>query len=74
MYNFYRWYPGGKVIFLAPTKPLVAQQIEACYGIILNSFNELLYSIYLTVSAVNYQQSEFSVKWNQRMKSIKFIN
>ncbi|XP_053685209.1 uncharacterized protein LOC128734852 [Sabethes cyaneus] len=33
MYNFYRWYPLGKVIFMAPTKPLVAQQIEACYKI-----------------------------------------
>ncbi|XP_055523945.1 uncharacterized protein LOC129717796 [Wyeomyia smithii] len=33
MYNFYRWYPTGKVIFMAPTRPLVAQQIEACYKI-----------------------------------------
>ncbi|CAG9466830.1 unnamed protein product [Pedinophyceae sp. YPF-701] len=30
MYNFYRWFPGGKVVFLAPTKPLVAQQMQAC--------------------------------------------
>ncbi|KAL7992823.1 hypothetical protein Chor_017079 [Crotalus horridus] len=30
MYNFYRWFPGGKILFLAPTKPLVAQQREAC--------------------------------------------
>ena len=33
MYNFYRWYPQRKLIFMAPTKPLVAQQIEACYKI-----------------------------------------
>ena len=33
MFNFYRWYPSGKIVFLAPTKPLVAQQIEACHGI-----------------------------------------
>lgn len=33
MYNFYNWFPTGKVIFCAPTRPLVTQQIEACYGI-----------------------------------------
>lgn len=31
--NFYRWYPKGKIIFLAPTRPLVAQQIKACHYI-----------------------------------------
>nr|XP_015205749.1 PREDICTED: Fanconi anemia group M protein [Lepisosteus oculatus] len=33
MYNFYRWYPSSKIVFMAPTKPLVAQQIEACYKV-----------------------------------------
>ncbi len=28
MYNLQRWFPTGKAIFLAPTKPLVHQQVE----------------------------------------------
>lgn len=31
MFNFYRWFPRGTVVFMAPTKPLVAQQVRACY-------------------------------------------
>lgn len=29
MFNFYRWFPTGKILFMAPTRPLVAQQLEA---------------------------------------------
>ncbi|KAI8930021.1 hypothetical protein BC831DRAFT_508680 [Entophlyctis helioformis] len=33
MFNYFRWFPKGKIMFMAPTKPLVAQQIEACFKI-----------------------------------------
>jgi ERCC4-related helicase len=33
LYNFYRWFPQGKVIFMAPTLPLDTQQVTACYRI-----------------------------------------
>ncbi|KAG0261460.1 hypothetical protein DFQ27_002939 [Actinomortierella ambigua] len=33
MLNYYRWFPESKVIFMAPTRPLVSQQIEACFKI-----------------------------------------
>lgn len=32
MYNFQRWYPTGLVVFLAPTRPLVTQQLDACHN------------------------------------------
>ncbi|KAI7871733.1 hypothetical protein BDF14DRAFT_898202 [Spinellus fusiger] len=33
MLNYYRWFPSSKIIFMAPTRPLVAQQIEACFKV-----------------------------------------
>ncbi|KAL7924049.1 P-loop containing nucleoside triphosphate hydrolase protein [Trichoderma austrokoningii] len=33
MLNFYRWTTKAKIVFVAPTKPLVTQQIDACYNI-----------------------------------------
>lgn len=34
MLNFMRWFPAAKLVFMAPTKPLVAQQIKNCCGTI----------------------------------------
>ena len=33
LYNYYRWFPTGKILFLAPTVPLVDQQLMACYHV-----------------------------------------
>ncbi|KAL2329415.1 hypothetical protein Fmac_022842 [Flemingia macrophylla] len=34
MYNYFRWFPKGKIVFAAPSRPLVMQQIEACHNIV----------------------------------------
>ncbi|KAK7263791.1 hypothetical protein RJT34_31388 [Clitoria ternatea] len=34
MYNYFRWFPQGKIVFAAPSRPLVMQQIEACHNIV----------------------------------------
>lgn len=34
MYNYFRWFPEGKIVFAAPSRPLVIQQIEACHNIV----------------------------------------
>lgn len=34
MLNFYRWTKDAKIVFVAPTKPLVAQQVDACFNIV----------------------------------------
>ncbi|CAO1440706.1 unnamed protein product [Diamesa tonsa] len=34
IYNIFRWFPRSKIIFMAPTRPLVAQQIDACYSVV----------------------------------------
>lgn len=34
MLNFYRWTKTAKIVFVAPTKPLASQQVEACYNIV----------------------------------------
>ncbi|KAL1304021.1 hypothetical protein AAFC00_000462 [Neodothiora populina] len=34
MLNWFRWAPKSQMVFVAPTKPLVAQQIDACFNIV----------------------------------------
>ncbi|KAF2498441.1 P-loop containing nucleoside triphosphate hydrolase protein [Lophium mytilinum] len=33
MLNWFRWTTDAQIVFVAPTKPLVSQQVEACFGI-----------------------------------------
>ncbi|KAI1821748.1 type III restriction enzyme [Xylaria intraflava] len=33
MLNYFRWMKTAKLVFVAPTKPLVSQQVEACFQI-----------------------------------------
>ncbi|KAI9725183.1 MAG: 3'-5' DNA helicase [Chrysothrix sp. TS-e1954] len=33
MLNWYRWTKDAQIVFVAPTKPLVSQQVEACFGV-----------------------------------------
>lgn len=34
MLNYFRWTKDARIIFVAPTKPLVAQQVDACFNIV----------------------------------------
>ncbi|KAJ1916577.1 3'-5' DNA helicase [Mycoemilia scoparia] len=34
MANYHRWFPNSLIIFVAPTKPLVSQQIRSCRGLL----------------------------------------
>ncbi|KAI9720066.1 MAG: hypothetical protein M1812_003193 [Candelaria pacifica] len=33
MLNWFRWTVNSQIVFVAPTKPLVSQQVQACFGI-----------------------------------------
>ena len=33
MLNYKRWFPNGKIVFVAPTRPLVDQQMQACHDV-----------------------------------------
>lgn len=48
MLNYYRWFPESKIIFVAPTRPLVAQQIKAAIG--MTSINPSDVAVFLDKS------------------------
>lgn len=59
MWNYYRWFPTGKIVFMAPTKPLVTQQIEACHNIVgmpSHDTAQLMGTIHATVRAQYWQE------------------
>lgn len=41
IYNYYKWFPRGKIFFLAPTKPLVTQQLASLESIKGIDFEEV---------------------------------
>ncbi|KAJ2420699.1 3'-5' DNA helicase, partial [Coemansia sp. RSA 2524] len=61
MANYARWFPNTMSIFLAPTKPLVAQQMQACKGMI-----RALYNRAGELSSHN-RQASFSSDWVTQM-------
>ena len=49
-----RWFPDGQIVFLAPTKPLVTQQVTACHeaaGIPASATAQLLGNVRPSVRA-----------------------
>ena len=42
MYNYFRWYSEGIIVFAAPTRALVDQQIKACYDYLDINQNEYM--------------------------------
>ncbi|KAI9745114.1 MAG: 3'-5' DNA helicase [Claussenomyces sp. TS43310] len=34
MFNFFRWTKDAQIVFMAPTKPLVSQQVDACFNVV----------------------------------------
>ena len=60
MYNLHRWFPTGLCLFLAPTKPLVHQQVSAvrrAIGLPLKEFAELTGQMKSEVRSKAYQEA-----------------
>lgn len=61
MYNYYRWFPQGKVVFMAPTKPLVAQQIRACHNIMAIPIRDTIEMTGIVLNCVSYSYNMHSL-------------
>ena len=59
--NYYRWFPEGKIFFLAPTRPLVNQQkaaVECLKGVDENDLLELTGSVRAKKRQEHYEQKK----------------
>lgn len=72
MYNYYRWFPSGIIIFLAPTKPLVFQQLNCLKrvkGIEKNDIAELTGSKSQKAREEEYKQKRILFMTPQTLKN-----
>lgn len=72
IYNYYRWFPTGKIFFLAATRPLVTQQIkcvEEIEGIDFNDATELTGGDPHNIRAEKYSQKRIFFQTPQTLQN-----
>ncbi|KAH9692064.1 DEAD-box ATP-dependent RNA helicase FANCM [Citrus sinensis] len=78
IYNFFRWFPDGKIVFAAPSRPLVMQQIEACHNIVgipqLMSVPVQLRILALTATPGSKQQTIQHIIDNLYISTLEYRN
>ena len=56
MLNYYRWTKDAQIVFMAPTKPLIAQQMDACFHIVGIPRNDTVLMTGETVPAIRAEE------------------